>query len=617
MNNNDVANFIQRLNLNGMIVRKSYDKFSKNNNFVCNPHNINLFELKRKDKRMNVPGNESTMEQFECKKRFDMISTEAINTTYIFSKTSEKSGKLQDLVLNTINKIIDEYIKLNPIFENQIIFIYKGGSQLRRIFDSYSGKIVGDSRFDFLLRFFQRNSRWFNKGDADYSVLINPNLNPEQFNKAYCDINVLIYFGLLYIRDSIENDLEYYLGPNSGLTDHQLKEMLRKMNKIADHQHKLEKCGKYSRIINISHLSYFDHNVKLNESIDNPNINMDPKRVDFAIHKDTEGNSYFRPLGYNKKNIFYSINDTNKFGNSHFCLQRLKINLKARCEIEKNPIKYDIAERNFTLGNTNPEAQSLSSSFEHIEEREYTLENFPSELVDISIPKQDDHDLHLIYSDLYLFIEKVNLSIYKENYEHKINFNSYSLYGFFVDICVALFSTKLWEAPKVEKRIPRFLILVVLMCFNSDRTNLDRFNYLFNEFKNIIIYNIEVIDGQPQIQGLIDKINTYKNYLRHTIKDVNFANAIVHFEALYIPYINSLTTQNLNSHKNIIRKIDDELSSVKTYDDSDFYVLDDFNFYDEWDYMAQDDDEILFGGNKISYKSKYLKYIHKSKKNEK
>jgi len=637
--------------------KNAFSIFNENiANFVCSPQETNLFKLHPND--MILANTENALEEFNCKKKLEAILTNTINTSVVFKKNVDQSERLQLLIIGTMNKTLKSYrerTKLNP---DDVRFIYKGGSFLNILYNKYLNEIAGKKGYDYgegntrpysLLLFLNNNSKWFDKGDSDYSLLINPKL--PNFYDIYCDLNKLVYFCLLYIREEIKSNYEKYFATTTknpageveknkfGLSTNNLKIMLENMNTVLQSDIKLsnplQKCGEWANIEKITELSYFD--IVYPKS--NVSIEMQRKllRRDFTVYK-SEDKSYLKYLNIptggniNGENIFLSINDTNKFNKSNFCLQRLKINFR---------INYNNVDR--TPGE----------------------KNLASELVDISVPKHDDHDMNQIFDHTDLFLKtteftmvmdaKENMSEVRisplinkisgetvvdynkrledaesretpEHYKmrcdsaicaikrdglpviHTLNVDSLSLSGFFLDTSLMLFvQKKPWTIDKGEKRVKRFLVLFILIIYEGSNDNPDYFNTLYNHIKKLLTCSLLELDKiNEEFKREINKKTNMK-----TTKNQKLAKIINYFLDIYSTYIyGKIQSNEETSYLRLRDFIGTELGrfgGLKADHIKEIFCKDNKDGYDMCDNV-----DFLTGG-KYNYKYKFKKYLDKIK----
>jgi hypothetical protein len=570
------------------------------------PENIKLFNINNIDQetdiiKLSCENSNAGLKEFNCKKILESILTDAVNQKYIFKKNADRSFKLQKLVLHTFNNMIDIYKNEKKIPENNIYFIYKGGSYLRIIYDEYKNEVDSNSNFKFLSEFLRGHSKWFKKGDSDYSLLINPNL--QNFNEIYCELNILSSFCLLYIREELYKNYHIYFGVDKaqfGLSSENLSSIMNNMNNMLSNINKNPECGKYSDIAKFRSIQYFDEiyddNYVTDDFEDQKAIVDYDKiqhkfhgRFDFIVFKNNN-DSYYRQILKNKNVIYLSINDTNDYDKSHFCLQRLKINFNLTFdEIQKKE------SSKFTKTNENLNI------------------NLAAELIDVSIPKKNDYDLNLIFSDPSVFIEKKKFEcdVAVEKID-SITVNSYSLYGFFIDLSIMMFAQHTpWTIVKKDKRIMRYVVLLMLINYRHNKNSIENFNEFYELFKNISIQKINIIGDQINTSEIRNILLQIENFIKIKIKDEILLRMIKKFIDIYISYINRIDISNYNNYNNVIKDFEaafniNILPAVEWDIIEESYLLND----DQFNYC---DMPVLFGGKKNEYIYKYIKYNNKIK----
>jgi hypothetical protein len=531
----------------------------------------------------------------DCKININSILTKAVNTKYILKRLALNSQKFQYLVQSIITKIINLYKIKNNMREKDILFIYKGGTTFSIYSEKITGQIKSQPRFNDLLRsLITKTKSSLGKSDSDYSLIINPNL--PNFDQVYKDCNKLIYFTLLHIRSKlVANSVEYF-GRNFGLFGCELRNILEEINTTIrekctlppEEQSVIPEEERFNFIV--TDIFYFG------EGIDS-SLPVPPSTKDFIIYKNPENNSQLKflkspmdipnrtdPDDYThllESNIQLSINETNHFGTSSFCLQRLKVSFLCVCE--------------------------------NLRTHEFIHKWFQGELVDVSIPKQDDSNLRHIYESE----ESLNFLVAKENFEisdngavKEIDIYMYSLEGLYIDLLEIIFPehpvgpiSYPWSIKKWEVRIARICLWTIYVLYKYYSTNYDGFNAALQEIKGILLDPLSYTDEQ------------YRRFYGTYLQDVNLQKTLHPFLSRYLQILRTLPTAptERNNYERFNVILSDYFSDTLP-EDTDFDVISiEETIIDEFDMMANE--YILMGGykqkSKSSFKHKYFKYLHK------
>ena len=99
---------------------------------------------------------------------------------------------INDMFISAI-KLYRDYYKLN---ESDVIFIYKGGNVFNLHFKKFLIQFPNIVNNELISEYFN----FFNKSDCDFSILINPILPKDQFNKIHLDMTNLSFLLLNRIK---------------------------------------------------------------------------------------------------------------------------------------------------------------------------------------------------------------------------------------------------------------------------------------------------------------------------------------------------------------------------------------------------------------------------------
>jgi len=407
---------------------------------------------------------ETSLDSFTQKKNFYDLLTKYFSSEVIYTNDAQDNIFLfQYLVNNFFNYYIKDYITRNRYPENSIYFMYKGGTVIHILYTKYS-KLFNHP--EFLIK----NKDLFNRSDADYQIFINTEIFTEvgQYNKIFYDMNKLAYNILQKIKNILnDSQIGDLLLPLSKINSTNLTEKLKNINKTLK-ENNFTFFADIDKFIGIqiNDVNYMSEPIPDDFKIHTLNFGQDAKndtdsnnkkneyflqnkkvpttRKDFFVGSDSTDLTDSSIIVKNIKNknstngIYNYFNQTNRFAKTEyladFSLHRIKIN----CILYYK-----------TIGNK--------------DDVKYGFINCPSELIDVSISKFDDHKI------------KKKISPYIKTYSHasktykkSLEFNSYNLMGFIDDILLVINEYKFpWEVPKYEKYIKRSTILILLYAHNK------------------------------------------------------------------------------------------------------------------------------------------------------
>ncbi len=397
----------------------------------------------------------------QCKKRFlDLMTSMVAKEVCFTDKNQTFVAKFQLLVNTVYNTNLTNYInyrrkqgaKLN---DNDILFLYKGGTTMKILYDKYK-KILLNKGFN---EFFNDLPKEFERSDSDYTILINPSIqrkkNNISFERVYYDINVISYHCLDILRNYF-NFFPNFFVPLNLITDDIILNKLTEMNTVLDKiKRENPECTNVANINRFIGISYLNKDVFVetenlpteldttflasNDAITSPRYqdflrnHKTPTQVpDFIMSLTNTNNKYYKKINPDKKdNIYLSMNESNEYNNNgvlaYFSLHRLKINFVAYYISNDNKIGFF---------------------------------DCPSELIDVSILKKQATGLPLFYSHA-----DKEFKVYKyENPKLEFQFKSYSIYGHINDLIFTLFDVSKypWDDAKYKKRIRRLMFFIVM-----------------------------------------------------------------------------------------------------------------------------------------------------------
>ena len=581
--NNEMKNFCSNYNL----LLKSTDVFLNRENviFQTQPHHYMISQSNRYIEFDKNEINDCNYEYNKCvdigfeawllKKKFYDIMTDFINRDLIDNNQSI-IFKFQSLIINCFNNAIDTYRKQHNLDEEDIFFIYKGGTTMKILWEKYKHLFNYDREyFDDCL------NKNFKRSDSDYGIIINNDFVNQgrirEFNYHYYNINLMTFNILNKINQEFnDNKLDYFLFSKIQETD--LVDLLNKSNDTLDEikqkandpqseiddpnikvifkKSNLDKIKKFVGIAidnkvfieesyRYKNLDFNDLKDISNKKVNIPiNNNIDTKKSNFLITKkdhNFNNTNILINIG-NKQNNFYYYNnetpffltegkktdDTNWRTESYgtFSLHRIKLGAKL-------------------LGLTN--------------NNELVLLSTPSEVVDISISKYNDFK-SLEYTK-YNF-EKL---WQKFNYKNQISYISFTFYGFLKDLMAIIYTEKNfkpWDDQKYSKRIVRTLVFLTLILFNLNDEKNTRIN-IINHFVQKIKNNID--DGYS-FTGKDNKmiLEFFENHEKAKEHKNTELSKYTKYENIIMKFFTKLKENVENKPQNVLSNIT-EINYLKKY----------------------------------------------------
>lgn len=455
------------------------------------------------------------------KKAFNSIITDFVSSEVVFNdQYQDIISNFQLLINHSFNHSIQLYINKHNLPNNSIVFLYKGGTTMKIIFDKYKNIFQQNINLFNIPKsnnmFFNTFSDFFKRSDSDYSIMIDKTIyNTQQlYDNVFYDINV-ISFNLLYkIKDFINLYIDQ-LVPLYKFNDNNINLLLQSYNHLLNTNRDTFTYFKNVKEfigITIYDKHFFTQDININY--------INPSRNDFYITSINKNDTLIPKLiklhtNTNNNGIYLYFNDTNRFVYkdyiNNFILLRLKINTIAYYKTFDNKIDFF---------------------------------KFPSELIDISNLKFDDYKITPKYFDF-----KNDITTYKHNI---LQFYSYTIPGFISDLIKPLFtSIELpWNDKKYKKRISRIIFFIILHTNNINPSLYTLFTQqFFSLIQNIQNFlppnniipqtnNIKNIYNDPIINKFIDNyINLYSKIFNQLTHNIEFKNHLFN--------INNIITQSL------------------------------------------------------------------------
>ena len=432
----------------------------------------------------------------------------------------------------------------------------------------------------------------FRRSDADYNIYIDKNIftTRESYNKVLHDMNKISYNILIKVRDIISTYPECFC-PINNISEKNLQDILININKLFKEtpSNKIPDLQIIENFIGISFNDkyYFTESSTPTSKENTHQINIANKntkpRSQVHFQSNTEDFIKQGKVPSQKHDFIIKIGK-----NNNEQLRRKLINLK---QINNKSIYYSFNETNSFVANNN----KLSIFYLHRLKINTTLYyktkdnklgffNCPSELIDISIANFDDWK-----------IQNVDFTKYfkKYNYNNKVLFYSYTIYGILLDLINVLSEAPFpWYTFKYEKRIVRIIIFLFFYIINNFKDVLNIINTLSFDFNSIkLVTDNNIVDTDNNI--VID-YNKYKDdkLIKHL------------FDFL------------LNTRNKIVNDKTDNKESLKIEFDNFINKLLEITFFSQEpdfknDTNEQNGENITMLQKYLKYKSKYIKLLTK------
>lgn len=524
----------------------------------------------------NERNKSNDLDEFSQKKIFYDFNTEFISRDVVFTDNKQNLiFKFQYLIINFFNKFIKIYLDKNNLKEDDIVFIFKGGTFMKILFEKYKDLLK------FNENFIDNNKKYFQRSDSDYSLYINPKFNKSDYTKHYYFMNVLTYNILNKIKFFIDNNLDELL-PINKIDNLSLKLHLDKINNFFENnKSKLTYFKDIEKFIGISicNNNYFDEIIPDNFKTDKLSIN---KKINQTNYLSNSGyinflNDYGEFDDFNDINDFDDFDDINNEMDFDYSKSKNKIDFfktNKYIGVERNSFyitPIQINKKNiFYPGLFNiPDQISKSGLFQYYNETNrfktdairshmkklnyfvlhrikinmiiyykkkntYGFFSSPSELIDIPIVTYGDFKKKIYFPET---IEKYINTINNTN----LLFNSYTLNGIIEDLINSVFGEleMPWDIIKFDKKIYR-LSFFYMIYFNNIYRNVDtikeKLNIFLDNFDKVVATNLDFIKYDKTI----------------TIDDLLYLKLIDNIYQLKIRVNKNNTAENINNFKKFI-----------------------------------------------------------------
>lgn len=356
-----------------------------------------------------------------------------------------------NIIVNSFEHMLDEYSSANGINREDLSFLYKGGCVLRISYLKIKDLIINRMTVKGFGNIFNNFDDKFKMSDADFTILINPNL--VNYDKVLEDINMFTFELLKKIRDRIlssPSNFFYFLNLSNNV---KIYHMILLANKIKDALYSIN--GHRNTIlkkIKFMNLEYDVESNNLKETINSV------KRTDFVIDKGINYN-YLCEIDNTKYAIYTSYNNsldfTQGYGqNNHASFNLMRSKLMFEC--------------------------ILIDRTKHTE----TSVIVPAELIDISIPKKDDSTNNKFFEKNY---NKTDIIKYIGNGSlDGLTFHGPSISYLLKDVSSIIYKLSVfpWIDPKFAKRVIRSITLYAIILIST--LNLDIIQLIRDTFIQIV-----------------------------------------------------------------------------------------------------------------------------------
>lgn len=506
------------------------------------------------------------MSQFELKRILNNISTDFF-TEKVF--TNQRTVIMfQYFVNNLFNALIKYYRETNElndlpdgenIDENDIVFVYKGGTTMKILHDKFNiNSNVTKDVFDY--------SSYFKRSDSDYTVFINnKKFNFEQYMHHSRNLQVLSFYALIYIKNTIENCASWFLDIHNMYDQNNLRELLNNYNK---------------KINELNNTIYDPENSKIDENlikktkglefigiyVGNKNyfINDSEKQNFININNKSQISNL---LGDYDLEMFRSkINILNKFGSTRkdFYIKNNNSFVSMYMFDDFNEYKNDYNNIYITFNESivitdrDIEVRNKSSGFSLIRSKynivgifkinnKYGIINIPSELIDVSFSYNNNKNMK------HLFLEKDSFKLYITDYKYikspSFIYFSYTIIGFINDLTDVIFEYLIpWNQDKYEKRLNRLMYFILLYIIITPKYNDNKYKLgieFMNDFKAFLDnYPYTNLSTQKSLDYITNKYDDFAfhdlfKYFKKLTSAETMIDSMTNKEIKIIDYIRS------------------------------------------------------------------------------
>lgn len=516
---------------------------------------------------------ENNNENFLVKKEFYDKLTDLVSNEKVFTNQIEIFN-FQFLVNTIMKKQIDLYITSNELQADSIIFLYKGGTTMRILFNKYKTQVFNKWYSPFVDEFIKYFDPYFKRSDSDYEIKINKDIytDKKQFTRIVYDLSKIVTKTLHYITRQIKENSDMFqclvplfkisssdLSKKIDIVNEILKESkinsLNKLRKdiakqrnmpelqikqdeviLTDREHFLSSVEKFIGLT-IGELNIFKENETIPDNFDYIIKNEDTllftqgtvlaEKSDEMVEKEVLFKAT-KKISASKNNYYLTFIDFDRGDGVKDKYPKL---IYTSPNEEHDGIYTYLNETTRFKKNTQVNefllhrAKINSVFYYKTMDNKYGYIDFPSELIDISISLYDENETDAPKFEFNNHIKKYKYS----NSGDTLVFWSFSIPGFINDINTALFYENEfpWEDVKYDKKIRRLLFFILIEFINTENNRYDNpeeaFNYL-QQFLNLLL------------EGSNDDKKNSKTYLDNYIQlaEEFFPEATILFKHLYM-----------------------------------------------------------------------------------
>lgn len=540
---NDIDNLVL------LIINNEFDKIENSNR---------LYEKFTKNMNTHVDKNielKNELTSFVCKN---------------FFKQKSSFTNFLNLINELFNKAICKYILLQKLNTNDIIFIYKGGN----LFNLYFRKLILQLPNNSNKIFINKYNYFFDKSDCDFSIIINPSLSIEVFNKIHNDMTKLSYLILNRIRNIFLLDKKKYFDIfkfNDEYLNDIFTNLINVLNKITHDEN-------YNNNLAKRKINYLCFSNKVFSSNNNclPNCflfkNNSYKNDLIILNMNNDKVSNIQNVGLypiiRTHNLFSKYyNNINLFLDNHIQKNIIHDDICDFYISFNDDIKYIANQKLFDFSLIRMKYNFLLYYNDHD-----CLENLNlgGELIDISIPKINSSE----HVDFY---KNLNNNIIEIKYLNSL-FKIYSIDYFIHDMYNLIMEKSYlpWMNLKYVKRLKRIMFLYFYKTIVSFSYNeaLEIIMNLIADLEKCLITNdiknnVHIIHNDTLL-NVYDLILFTQNKMNCILDDIDYKYYDIKF---FIEFIYNII-DNLNNFKYILENVIDFKNSMNLMIDE----YDNFNF---------------------------------------
>jgi hypothetical protein len=515
---------------------------------------------------------------FLCKKGYFMdLMTEFINTDVLFSESKQNNIIRFQYIVNTFFiKIRDEYVKQinlissTKISNDDIIFMYKGGTPMKILFERYSN-LYNTSEFNDIFK------DYFKRSDSDYAFILNYNLSENEYNKIYYHITKISIYALKYIKKILLDNKDYILGVNN-ISDNDLENFCKKINTkletiknmSIEEQIDLDltmDCDEFFKIDKIIGITAFDRDYfvepipELNQNniyiMNNTMSNIEMENLPEALKNFIKN----KTLTCRRHDLLITKKHVDRdevFLTNNLDINKDNLDDDSYLFVTANENPYSVARNKVDYNNVPLKTDKLSFFLTRIKinlvfyyktiDGKYGFFKNPSELIDLSISKQISYDTMLSYKN---FEHKYRNYRYIYEGNTNVEFTSLSPNGFISDLNKIFFYELEypWRDAKYAKRVYRFCYFLILT-LKEKQINMIKFLSLILNYINSILNKL------PDIQVNYNTLIAFFTSNDLTVDNFSFIESIGFINKnIVLKVIDPSELTNYNNFFNVFKVI--------------------------------------------------------------